>query len=109
MPVPYLNNWLTDLVYVPLICAVCHWIFLNVMNTPARIRSFPLVQILVLATFVAVVFEGVMPHYTDYNTADPIDVLCYYLGGLFYYFIHQKYVIAKYTAKINVNLKFQGF
>lgn len=88
--IPYLNNWLTDFVFVPLIvhASSIFGYFILHLKTPHR---YPLSQILLLSLMVALVFEYIMPKYTSYNTADFMDVLAYLLGGLFYYYVHQQY------------------
>lgn len=88
--IPYLNNWLTDFVFVPLIIHASYIVgyFLLRLKKP---HIYPLSQILLLSLIVSVVFEYVMPKYTTYNTADLGDVLAYLLGGMFYFCVHQKY------------------
>lgn len=92
--IPYLNNWLTDFVFVPLIMHTSYiagYFFLR-LNKP---HIYPLSQILFLSLVVSLVFEYIMPKYTTYNTADLGDVLAYLLGGVFYYCVHQKYSFKK--------------
>lgn len=96
-PIPYLNNWLTDFVYVPIICAVSHWIFLHLAPIQYARTKYPLFQILILVIFVSIVFEFIMPNVTEYNTYDLGDILSYLIGGLFYYIIHQNYIILKFN------------
>jgi len=96
-PIPILNNWLTDFVFVPLIAYIAFCIgnlLLTLYSTP---HYYPLYQIFVLAFFVSIVFEYIMPQYTNYNVSDPIDTLCYFAGGCFYYFCHQNYLKNKFS------------
>lgn len=90
MPIPYVNNWLTDLVFVPLLAHVSFVVGNTILNQKTPLR-YPLYQILIIAAFVSIVFEVVMPKYTSYNTADPLDAVAYFTGGLGYYFWHQPF------------------
>lgn len=101
-PIPFVNNWLTDLVFIPLIAhfAFCFGFLLLDLK---KGFSFPMAQLLALAFMCSIFFEVLSPKYTDYNTADIFDVVCYFLGALFYYFIHQPYNNSKFV-KEGINL-----
>ncbi|SEF76702.1 hypothetical protein SAMN05421877_102359 [Sphingobacterium lactis] len=90
--IPYLNNWLTDFVFVPLIAHVAYVVGYFLIQLPADYK-IPLGQLLVMAGLTTVIFEVLCPIYTTYNTADPIDALCYFLGAIWYYAIHQPYML----------------
>lgn len=96
-PLPYLNNWLTDFVFIPLIAhaAFCFGVFLLGIKS----YKFPLSQLLVLAFVVSLFFEVLSPRITDYNTSDWVDVLCYFSGALFYFYIHQPYNNKKFITE----------
>ncbi|PUV25932.1 hypothetical protein DCO56_02870 [Sphingobacterium athyrii] len=64
-------------------------------------HSYPLYQIWFIAAIVSLVFEWVMPYYTDYNTADLYDVFAYFTGGLFYFLFHQPRYIKKSSDGTN--------
>lgn len=89
-PIPYINNWLTDFVFIPLIV---HFALITgtYLFTPNDRFTFPLYQILILACYTSIAFEYLAPLYTIYNTADWGDVIAYFMGGLFFYYIHQPY------------------
>jgi len=91
-PIPILNNWLTDFVFVPLIAhftlVIAHFFY----RKQAQL-SFRLIHILVLAGYVSIIYEYIAPKYTSYNTADWGDVVVYFLGAFFYYYIHQPYTL----------------
>src|SRR5690606_31799557 len=65
-PIPYINNWLTDLVFVPLIAhfAFCVGVFYIDLK---RGYSFPLWQLFSLAFMTSIFFEYLSPRITDYN------------------------------------------
>ncbi|MFZ4860591.1 hypothetical protein ACL9RF_00215 [Sphingobacterium sp. Mn56C] len=100
-PIPWLNNWLTDFVFVPLILHFMLIVALTIAGNRFRFR-FPLVQIMVVCLYVAIGFEYIAPKYTSYNTADWGDVLAYFLGGIAFYYIHQPYTLRLHRKK---NLK----
>src|SRR5690606_9031613 len=97
-PIPYVNNWLTDLVFVPLIAHFAFCIGFLLLDLK-RGFSFPLAQLFALAFMCPIFFEVLSPKFTDYNTADIFDVVCYFLGALFYYFIHQPYNNSKFVKE----------
>ena len=94
LPIPLLNNWLTDFVFVPLIAHIS-FVLGSVIFTTNGTFKYPLYQILSISLLSALVFEGILPYYTDYNTADFYDVLAYFSGGVFYYAVHQNHTSKK--------------
>ena len=93
-PIPYLNNWLTDLVFVPIIIHFSSVIGSFQFNKN-RAHGYPLYQIWTISFLVSILFEWIMPKYTSYNTGDIIDILAYFSGGLFYFCFHQPYYIRR--------------
>jgi len=93
-PIPLLNNWLTDFVFVPLI-AHTSFVLGSIIFKPNGTFKYPLYQILSISLLTALVFEGILPYYTHYNTADFYDLLAYFAGGMFYYFVHQTHTSKK--------------
>lgn len=90
IPIPLLNNWLTDFVFVPLIAHVSFVLGSFIFTTGGTFK-YPLYQILSISLLTALIFEGFLPYYTHYNTADFYDVVAYFAGGMFYYFVHQNH------------------
>lgn len=95
-PIPVLNNWLTDFVFVPLIIHVAQSVSLCILSTSKPYR-YPLFQILLIPVLTAYIFEYIMPRATDHHTADVWDIVCYFAGSFFYRYIHQRYSIKKYS------------
>jgi len=95
-PIPVLNNWLTDFVFVPLIIHVAQSVSLCILGTSKPYR-YPLFQILLIPVLTAYIFEYIMPRITHHHTSDIFDVVSYFAGGLFYRYIHQTYSIKKYA------------
>lgn len=84
----WLNNWLTDFVFVPL---VVHFSLVigNTLLVSNDLRKYSLLQILGFSLCTSIVFEGLLPRITSYNVGDWGDVLAYFSGGIFYYYVHQ--------------------
>lgn len=96
----YLNDWLTDLVFVALVThfTLCIGHFLLDFKVSFR-YSFKTIALACLLT--SVVFEIIAPKITTYNTADPMDVLMYFLGGYFYFKVHQNYTLKRMQNYLN--------
>jgi hypothetical protein len=88
----WLNNWLTDFVFVP---AVVHFSLVlgNMLVGSTQLRKYSLLQILGFSLYTSVIFEGILPHLTNYNVGDWGDVIAYFSGGFFYYYLHQNWSI----------------
>lgn len=94
IPISFLNSWLTDFVFAPLITHIS-FVLGSLIFMPDGTFKYPLYQILSISLFISLVFEGTLPYYTLYNTADFYDVLAYFAGGMFYYFVHQNHTSKK--------------
>ncbi len=80
---PIINGYLTDFICVGLITYLCNYISNRfIFKTPNYI--YPSWFTLFLVVYLSVVFEGILPLYSDQYTADPFDVVAYALGGVFY-------------------------
>ncbi|WP_270089927.1 hypothetical protein [Sphingobacterium sp. SYP-B4668] len=95
-PIPLLNNWLTDFVFVPLIIHVSQAVGIYFLQTKKPFR-YPLFQILLISLATSYVFEWMMPEFTIHHTSDLWDVVVYFLGGMFYYYVHQPYTHKRYN------------
>ncbi|ULT24102.1 hypothetical protein KUH03_34340 [Sphingobacterium sp. E70] len=73
-PIPFLNSWLTDLVFVPIIVHVAS-ITGSFLFNKGKPHGYPLYQIWLISAIVSLLFEYVMPNYTDYNTGIPMTSL----------------------------------
>jgi hypothetical protein len=88
-PVPFLNNWLTDFICVPMIA--------HLALVPTRLfliknnqYCYPLSYLLLMGAYVSVVFEIVLPLYKHSATADPVDAIAYFAGAFYFYYVHQR-------------------
>lgn len=93
-PIPYLNSWLTDVVFIPVIAHIA-LVFTRryiVRNTAYR---YPLSYLLLAALYVSVIYELVFPRFHFHSVGDPLDVISYFGGSLFYFFVHQDEIARK--------------
>jgi hypothetical protein len=87
-PVRILNNWLTDLVFIPTVAHVALMFTRRYIVCNAAYR-YPLSYLLFAALYVSLIYEWVFPHCHFHTVGDPIDVIAYFAGSLFYFFVHQ--------------------
>lgn len=87
--IPWLNDHLTDLIFIP---ATAHISITIIRRYVFKNQNFqyPLWYVLSIAFYASILFECILPWISDAHTADLLDVVSYFLGGLFYYFVHQK-------------------
>ncbi len=88
-PVPFLNNWLTDFVFVPVIAHVALVLTRQYIVRNATYR-YPLSYLLFAALYVSFIYEWVFPYYHFHTVGDPFDVIAYFSGSIFYFFVHQR-------------------
>lgn len=96
--ISFLNGWLTDFVFVPI---VVHFSLVlgNHMSGKNSIHKYSLLQILTFSLYTSLVFELLLPRITTYNTGDWLDVVTYFSGGIFYFYIHQNIYIKKLRTR----------
>ncbi|MCX6215947.1 hypothetical protein [Spirosoma sp.] len=88
-PLPFLNGWLTDFCFVPFICHVA-LTFTRFIFIHDEAYCYPFSFVLFVAVYVTVLFEVIVPGYSEYGTGDAYDGIAYFAGALFFYFVHQK-------------------
>ncbi|MEI6949668.1 hypothetical protein V9K67_20950 [Paraflavisolibacter sp. H34] len=87
-PLPWINDYLTDFLFVPVtahISLACMRTFIVCRNS----YRYPFRYVLFIAFYAAVVFELILPRIAPVYTGDAGDVVAYFAGGFFYYFVHQ--------------------
>ncbi|WP_127130579.1 hypothetical protein [Pseudoflavitalea rhizosphaerae] len=89
MIIPVFNDHLTDVLAVP---AIAHLTVTVIRTYIAKTQpySYPFGYVLIIAVYLSVVFEWLMPKFSPVYTGDPGDILAYGCGVLFYYFVHGK-------------------
>lgn len=87
--IPLINNWLTDFLFVPVV-AHLSVSFTRYVVLKNPLYTYPFAYLLLMVGYVSLVFEYVLPRYSEKATGDPYDVIAYFLGSLFYYYVHGK-------------------
>lgn len=84
--IPFVHAYLDDLLAIPVILGITLQIYKKIH--PKRERfTFTKTQILVAVIYVSVVFEWFLPKYSSTYIGDILDVLCYVLGSVYFYFL----------------------
>ena len=81
-----LNDHLTDLIAVPVIASLGLTFQRMVMNKP-NACCLKAGHVLFIIVYTAFVFEFWLPRHSVKYTADAWDVLMYFLGGVFFWFV----------------------
>lgn len=97
-PVPFLNSYLTDFVFVPLVAHIALRIIQTFIVQNEQYR-LPFSHLLFIALYTSVVFEGIMPAMAKIYTRDAGDVLAYFAGAFFYYGVHQPWLCKAYWER----------
>ena len=80
----YLNDFLT----IPIVATIClHGIWIIKKNKAIRLNIFTIISLVALFS---VYFEYYLPKHSSRYTGDIWDVVCYFLGGLAFYFLQKK-------------------
>ena len=88
VPIPYLfQNYLNDLLCIPIVLKVCQYV-IRYIKSDITIR-LSMLQILTICLGYAFYFEWYLPLHNPRYTADGIDILMYFMGGLFFYGIER--------------------
>ncbi len=82
--VPVVSDYLADLLALPVILTVSRFLMikLKVVNPLFEINLW---MVLLTAAYVSLVFEWWLPPRSERYTADPLDVVAYFLGATAYY------------------------
>jgi len=84
-PLPTLiNNYVNDLLCLPLLLATMEFIIKRLKKD--KYFKFPIGFVIFLASYYSIYFEYYLPTVNARYTADWIDVILYFVGGLTFYF-----------------------
>ena len=78
------NNYLNDLLCMPLVFGALTFIVRKLKNEPQFILPFGF--IFILSSYYAVFFEYYLPRTNTRYTSDWLDVALYFIGGMLFYF-----------------------
>lgn len=96
-PILYVNSWLTDFVFLPLVFHIGHFVTTSFYFKNKVKFRYNLATLLLAATYAAIIMEVVAPRFSARYTGDVWDIVMYYLGTLFYYYVHQKHYTSSKT------------
>jgi hypothetical protein len=88
-PFPFVNSYIDDAFAVPVIASLGLW-FKRVFIIKNNYYVLAPWHIILIVVYLIVIFEGLLPYLSKNYTADPVDVLLYALGGLFFYMVMNK-------------------
>lgn len=82
--IPWINSYLNDILCLPIILSLVLFIIRKwiIRNTRYYLSIY---HILFTAAYFSWVFEWYLPHHNSNFTADPYDILSYFLGGMIFY------------------------
>lgn len=92
----FLSSYLADLLCLPFILSFFVLIVRFLKRQETFQLSLPMIAFGVI--YISFVFEYWLPHYYPKHTADPMDVVFYALGGVFY-FLFQNREMKKFSAE----------
>ena len=92
-PLPYINSYICDAFAVPVIGNLALW-FQRVFIIKNNYYVQSAAQVMFLVVYMSLFFEWLLPMVSKIYTADWRDVLLYCIGGVFFYFVMNKPVLA---------------
>jgi hypothetical protein len=92
VPIPYLNGYLTDFFAVPVVTNIGLWLQ-RVFIIKNNYYVLSPLQVMFMAIYISVLFEGLLPRISKIYTADWMDVLLYFIGGVCFYWVMNKPVL----------------
>lgn len=92
-PIPYLNGYLTDAFAIPVIANLGLWFQRMIYKSNYYVLS--VWHVVFIVAYVSLVFEWLLPRWSERYTGDWIDVILYIAGGLFFYFIMNKPMVTE--------------
>jgi hypothetical protein len=83
----WMSSYLADLLCLPIMFGLFTWLMRDVMKR----SSFRLTALMIVfgVCYVSFAFEWLAPRWSSRYTADGWDVVCYFVGGIFYLLFHQ--------------------
>lgn len=86
----FLDGWLNDLLCLPILLELSQISMQLIVRKNYLLSKF---QLIISIVYCSILFEYFLPRNYPTYYADPIDVLCYFVGGLFWFFKLNKYQI----------------
>ncbi|WP_162416886.1 magnesium citrate secondary transporter [Cyclobacterium roseum] len=83
---PFIHSYWDDLLAMPVILGITLQFYRWIHPLKAQLVFSP-VQVLAGWLYVSLIFEYLLPRWSDRYTADLWDVCCYLLGSVYFYFL----------------------
>ncbi|MCX8148753.1 magnesium citrate secondary transporter [Thermaurantimonas aggregans] len=87
--IPYVHSYFDDLIAVPATLGLTKFLMYFIHRNTYKHLYTPF-QIFVVICMFSVYFEWYLPEKYPYHYRDYVDILCYVVGGIFYYHFIQK-------------------
>ena len=84
----FINNHLNDFLIIPIVLSLC--LFVLRFTRGDKRYNLPVHIILFLCVGYSFFFENIMPQIHTRYTADFLDVLAYFLGGIWFWFLQKR-------------------
>lgn len=81
--IPFLHTYLEDLVAIPLILKTALIIVQGIIGRKKTIE-ISASEILIITGLFSVYYELLLPTFNEQFYSDPLDVICYFIGALFF-------------------------
>ncbi|OAB28569.1 hypothetical protein SAMN05444395_101319 [Flavobacterium fryxellicola] len=89
LPLPsVINNYANDLFCLPLVLGAMEFTIRRLKKD--KYFKFPIGFVILLSSYYSFYFEYYLPSFNSRYTADWVDVILYFLGGLTFYFSENK-------------------
>lgn len=83
----FLDGWLNDLLCIPILLELVQVSMQLIIRKNYVLNKF---QVIISIIYCSLLFEYFLPIYSNTFCSDPIDVICYLIGGIFWKFILNK-------------------
>ena len=103
-----INNFLNDFLITPIVLYICLWVLILIRKD--KYFTISLVMVLYVCAFYSFIFEYIAPKFLVRYTADIIDIILYFLGGIIFYILqkknfkitHQQIITKRYYSMTNI-------
>ncbi len=80
-----INNYVNDFLIIPIVLIIC--LFVLRWSRGDKSYKIPIGVVLLICVFYSVFFEYFLPKFYPRYTADIVDVLLYFVGGVVFYWL----------------------
>lgn len=87
--IPYVHCYLDDFLAMPVVLGMTLQVY-QWFHPLKKYFIFTKAQIMVAVAYYSVIFEGLLPYWSNTYIRDPWDVLFYFFGAIWFYFLINK-------------------